>query len=37
MTPEALERVTAAGAAAWNNAVPLIPAFPGAPRSDPFR
>jgi LmbE family N-acetylglucosaminyl deacetylase len=36
-TPEVVERVTAAAAAAWNNAIPLSPAFPGAGATDVFR
>ena len=35
-TPEVVERVTAAAAAAWNHAIPLIPAFPGASGKDLF-
>ena len=29
-TPEVIERVTAATARAWNNVIPLVPAFPAA-------
>ena len=29
-TPDVVERVTSAAARAWNNAIPLIPVFPGA-------
>ena len=35
-TPEVVERVSLATAAAWNNAIPLILAFPAAPGLDLF-
>lgn len=35
-TPEVVERVTAAAAGAWNNAIPLIPAFLGAAPTELF-
>lgn len=37
VTPEALERVTSAAAAAWNNAIPLVPAFPAGAAPGLFR
>ena len=36
-TPEVVERVSSAAAAAWNNAIPLIPAFPAAAGTDLFK
>lgn len=36
-TPEVVDRVTAACAVAWNNAIPLSPAFSGADATDVFR
>jgi hypothetical protein len=36
-TSEVVERVSAAAAAAWNHAIPLIPAFVAAAGTDVFR
>lgn len=36
-TPEVVERVSSAAAAAWNDAIPVIPAFPAASATDLFR
>lgn len=36
-TPEVIERVTSAAAAAWTGAIPLVPAFSGASATDVFR
>src|SRR5262245_5233441 len=36
-TPEVVERVSSATAAAWNNAIPLIPAFPTTSATDLFQ
>jgi LmbE family N-acetylglucosaminyl deacetylase len=36
-TPEVVERVSSAAAAAWNNTIPLVPAFPAAAATDLFR
>ena len=36
-TPEVVERVSSAAAAAWNNAIPLVPAFPAAAAADVFQ
>ena len=36
-TPEVVERVSSAAAAAWNEAIPLVPAFPAASATDLFR
>lgn len=36
-TPEVIERVTSAAAAAWTGSIPLVPAFSGAPATDVFR
>ena len=36
-TPEVIERVSSAAAAAWNGVIPLNPAFSGAPATDLFR
>ena len=36
-TPEVVERVSSAAAGAWNNTIPLVPAFPVAAATDLFR
>ena len=36
-TPEVVERVTSAAARVWNNAIPLIPAFPAAATTELFK
>lgn len=36
-TPDVVERVTAAAEAAWNGAIPLVPAFPTAGETDLFQ
>jgi LmbE family N-acetylglucosaminyl deacetylase len=36
-TPEVVERVSSAAAAAWTGAIPLVPAFAGASTTDLFR
>jgi hypothetical protein len=36
-TPEVIDRVSSAAAAAWNGVIPLVPAFSGASVADLFR
>ncbi|MET0166683.1 MAG: hypothetical protein ABW318_16965 [Vicinamibacterales bacterium] len=36
-TPEVVERVSSAAAAAWNNGIPLVPDFPASASTDVFR